>query len=413
MTPIQTLEIRSGEIRKRLADIGSMDALTDETRSELDALKLEYSDNDSKRAALTIAGDAPVTHIETRSAEGREFRSLVNGSNVGEIFDAALGKRSVGGATKELQDHYGLDSNQVPLALLVKDWPDNDHLETRAVTPAPSNVGQDQMTIIPYVFPMSSASYLGVDMPTVGVGEAVFPVLTKELDVRTPAESAEATETTGSFSADVLTPSRVQAAFFYSREDRARFAGMDAALRANLSEGLSDGLDDQILTGTNGLFTGTNLTNNAQTTNDTFDSYLNNLCWNQIDGRYASTPSDLMMVVGSATLKDLGQTYRNTSVDTEPTRKIDILVGHDFGKPIASRQSGTLTIADSAEAVTFEATLPDDAMAPSWVKDVVLAIQGGTMVGLSPGFREPPPGVGCTQRRATGAQTRTWQPRRD
>ena len=78
------------------------------------------------------------------------------------------------------------------------------------------------------------------------------------------------------------------------------------------------------------------------------------------------------------------------AIEEEPTRKLDLLVGHDFGKPIASRQSGTLTIADSAEAVTFEATLPDDAMAPSWVKDVVLAIQGGTMVGLSPGFRAPP-----------------------
>ena len=65
-------------------------------------------------------------------------------------------------------------------------------------------------------------------------------------------------------------------------------------------------------------------------------------------------------------------------------------MGHDFGKPIASRQSGTLSIVDSAEAVTFEATLPDEALAPSWVKDVVLAIQGGTMVGLSPGFRVPP-----------------------
>ena len=315
MTPIQELEIRAGVIRQRLATIGAMTELTDETRSELDTLKLEYTDNDSKRAALTIAGDAPVTHIETRSSEGREFRSLVTGSNVGHIFDAALSKRSVDGATKELQDHYGLDQNQVPLALLVKDWPDNDQLETRAVTPSPTNVGQEQQSIIPYVFPAAAASFLGVDMPTVGVGEAVFPVLTKELDVRTPAENADANETTGAFSADVLTPSRVQAAFFYSRESRAKFAGMDAALRANLSEGLSDGLDEQILTGTNGLFTGTNLPNNAQTTNDTFESYLNNLCWNQIDGRYASMSGDLALLVGAETLKDLGQTYRNTSVD--------------------------------------------------------------------------------------------------
>ena len=63
---------------------------------------------------------------------------------------------------------------------------------------------------------------------------------------------------------------------------------MDAALRANLTEGLADGLDAEILSGTNGLFTGTNLPDNAQTTNDDFDSYLSHLVWDQIDGRYAA-----------------------------------------------------------------------------------------------------------------------------
>ena len=314
MMPIQVLEIRSGEIRQRLSVIGGMVELTNETRSELENLKLEYSDNDSRRAALTIAGDAPVTHVETRSAEGREFRSMLNRSNLGEVFDAALSKRAVDGASAELQQHYGLDQNQIPLALLVRSWPDND-LEPRAVTPAPGQVSQNQSMIVPYVFPAAAATFLGVSMPTVGVGESVFPVLTKELDVRTPAENADAAETTGAFSATVLSPSRLQASFFYSREDRARFSGMDAALRENLSEGLSDGLDKEILRGTSGLFAGTNLPNNNQTANDTFDTYLSHLCWDQIDGRYAATPGDLSMVVGAETLKDMGQTYRNTSVD--------------------------------------------------------------------------------------------------
>ena len=40
MTPLQTLEIRAGEIRGRLSEIGSTDGdLTDETRSEMDSLK--------------------------------------------------------------------------------------------------------------------------------------------------------------------------------------------------------------------------------------------------------------------------------------------------------------------------------------------------------------------------------------
>ena len=356
MTPIQTLEIRAGEIRKRLAEIGGMEELTDETRSELDKLKVEYADNDSRRAAMTIAGDAPVTHVETRSsAEGREFRGLVDKANVGEIFDAALGKRSVDGASAELQKHYGLDVNQVPLAMLVKDWPDDDKLEVRAATAAPSDVGQSQNSIVPWVFPQGAASFLSVEQPTVPVGDAVFSVLTKELDVRTPAENAEAAETTGTFSADVLSPSRIQASFLYSREDRARFAGMDAALRANLTEGLADGLDKQILSGTNGLFTGTNLPDNAQTTNDTFDSYLNNLCWNQIDGRYASMPGDLALVVGAATLKDSGATYRNSSVDRSALDRLmeltsGVRVSAHVPAPTSNRQNAVIRRGMSATA---------------------------------------------------------------
>ena len=257
MTDLIKLEIRCGEIRQRLSAIGGMDELNDETRAELDALKREYSDTEGRVAALKIAGEAPTATIETRSSEGREYRRLTERANVGQIFDSILNHRTIDGATAELQTHHNLDTNQVPLALMIRNWPGEGELETRAVSPAPSNVGQNQQSIIPYVFPMSAASYLMVDMPTVPVGEAVYPVLTSELDVKTPAENADADETTASFSADILTPSRIQAAFFYSREDKARFAGMDAALRENLSMGLADGLDKAILSSTTGLFTGT------------------------------------------------------------------------------------------------------------------------------------------------------------
>ena len=311
MDKVLELELRQSEARQELADLLESDA----DNEKIGTLNVEMRSLDRQIVGHKIANPEPESRVVKGSPEGRELRQLIDKSNVGEIFDAALGKRAVDGASAEIQKHYGLDVNQVPLAMLVKDWPGDDDLETRAVTPAPGNVGQEQNSIVPYVFPQSAAAFLGVVMPTVPVGEAVYPILTKELDVRTPAENAEAEETTGSFSADVLSPSRIQAAFLYSREDRSRFAGMDAALRQNLIEGLDDGLDAEILNGTNGLFAGTNLSNNNQTTNDTFDSYLSNLCWNQIDGRYAAMASDLSMVVGAATLKDLGATYRNTSVD--------------------------------------------------------------------------------------------------
>ena len=99
-----------------------------------------------------------------------------------------------------------------------------------------------------------------------------------------------------------------------------------------------------------------------------------------------------------ATISDRGRVRKESirsrafayAIDT-PERKIDILVGHDFGKPIASRQSGTLVITDADDAVSFVATLPDDP--PTWVMDAEKAIRAGVMTGLSPGFRVPPKDV--------------------
>ena len=322
----------------------------------------------------------PVPEAKTETSEGREMRQLIDKSNVGEIFDAALGKRPVDGASAEIQKAYGLDVNQVPLAMLAKSRAGGDDVETRAVTPAPSSTGQVQQAVVPFVFAASAASFLGVEMPTVGVGEQTYPVITKQLDVRTPAENASAAETTGAFSADVLSPSRIQASFFYSREDRARFAGMDMALRSNLGEGLADGLEDAILSGTNGLFSGSNLTANAQTVNDTFDTYLNHLVWDQIDGRFAAQASDLSMVVGAATLRDLGRTYRNTSVDRSA---LDRLVELTSGVRVSAHVPGP---ASNRQDVVIRRGTSLTAVAPIWegvtlvADEVTLAKQGQLVI---------------------------------
>ena len=307
MRPSQKLAIRASEIREKLSTFAAIEGeLTTEQRSDLESLRTEYKDTEIKLTAAMISEDVPVEIRHAEGNEGAEMRSLIEKCNVGVIFDSAVEKRSLSdGPERELQTHHGLGENQIPIALL----------ETRAVSPAPGQVAQNQSEIIPYVFPQSCAAWMAIDMPTVSTGDAVYPVLTSELDVHTPAENASAAETTGSFSASVLSPARIQASFFYSREDRARFSGMDSALRMNLSEGLSDGLDKQILAGTNGLLTGTNLPNNNVTAVTTFALYLSEFGYGRVDGRYASMASELRSVVGSATYSHMGSVYRNTSVD--------------------------------------------------------------------------------------------------
>ena len=154
-----------------------------------------------------------------------------------------------------------------------------------------------------------------IPITTVPAGEAIFPVLTKNAEVRAPAENAAAAETTGSFTADKLSPARLQASFFYSREDAARLGGMDEALRMNLSDALADGLDKQIISGTLGLLTGTNLANHTVSAVTDFGAYRSNLVYSRIDGTYASVASDLRILVGSATLAHLGSVYRGNNSD--------------------------------------------------------------------------------------------------
>ena len=290
--------------------MGGTAELTDDDRAELDGLRNEYQDVERRSQALTIADDAPEP-IETRS-EDREFRDLERRSNVGELLDSILAHRAADGAIAELQQHRGLDANQIPLALLA-----GDELETRAVTPAPADVGQNQQPVIPYVFPDSAAAFLQIPQPTVPVGEAVYPVLTSALAVGTPAENEEQAETTGAFTASVLSPSRLQAAFFYSREDRARFAGMDAALRQNLSDGLADGLDKQIIAGVNGLLGSAGLTApDAPTVTATFATY-RGLVYDAtvIDGRFASGGADVRLLLGAETYANAASVYRSNTAD--------------------------------------------------------------------------------------------------
>lgn len=74
-----------------------------------------------------------------------------------------------------------------------------------------------------------------------------------------------------------------------------------------------------------------------------------------------------------------------------PKEDIHILVGHDYGKPLASRGAGTLTVNDSDEALTFEAIIDEEMQEVSWVQDFFRSYNTGLVGGISPGFRLPPP----------------------
>ena len=274
MKASQRIALEMSTKREALNALLAVDELSDEQRAELGTLttRMRHLEVEA-RAAILAEGETTVTQTTVTDGENDELRSMIARANVGTIFEAALEHRATDGVEAELQGHYRVAANSIPLALL----------ESRAVTQAPGQVAQNQSAIIPGVFPMSCAAFLGVDMPTVPTGDAVYPVLTTNADVGTPAENAAQSETIDSFSADVLYPYRLQASFLYSREDRARFFGMDEALRSNLSDALSDGLDKQILVGSEGLFHGTKLANHNASAITTYANYRSELAYQPVE----------------------------------------------------------------------------------------------------------------------------------
>ncbi len=336
---------------------------------------------------MTISGDGP---LETRSTEDQQRRELAQAANVGQLVFYLLNNRHTSGAMAEYQREYGLADNEISIRQLMdREYHDPAQgLETRAVTPAPADVGQNQQPIIPYVFPMGAPAWLGVDMPTVGVGEIVYPVLTSELTVEALDENAAGTETTGSFSGDVLSPSRLQAEMFYSREDRARFAGMDSALRENLSMGLSNGLDAQIIAGDNGLLGANGLTARTDDASAiaTFATHRGLVYDNvTIDGRYAGMASDVRVLMGAHGYNHAAGVYRGNNADDSA---LDSLMRVSGGVRVSAHVPAVPATGETGEgtqAVLIRKGMRRDMVAPIWdnvalIPDEITKAKNGQIV---------------------------------
>ena len=137
-------------------------------------------------------------------------------------------------------------------------------------------------------------------------------MLTTSAAPGTPDKGAEQDHTEGAFSVKTLDPSRIQASFFYAREDAARLAGLDAALRQNLNEALSDKLDKVVV---EHLLTGAVLDANAAGAADDYASYRKRFVYDRIDGIYAAEAGDLRLALGASTYGDMAGTYRSNESD--------------------------------------------------------------------------------------------------
>lgn len=303
MTQRQRIELRRSEIRSRLAVIAALTAaaVTEEISTERDGLLQELERSEPQLRAAIAAESADESARNADDGQGAELRSMLERGNVGKIVQAAVDRRAVSGVEAELQQHFGVAENAIPLAMMQP--------EVRAVTPGPDNVAASQQETVPGVFPRSASAFLGVDMPMVGAGDSVFPVITTNASVEALSEGVSGTETTGSYSASKLSNKRLQASFFFSREDLKAFPALSDDLQMNLSDALADALDKEVIAGPSGLLGGTNLIRQAASGEFDYGTYLTAL-YGAVDGTYAGDTPDIRFVLGSDVFSHAALQYR-------------------------------------------------------------------------------------------------------
>ena len=241
-----TIQKRLSEKRSEFNTIRAIETRSAEQDGRLTALDGELTESETEfRTAADglLAEQTTTTAPGGEDSEARERRELCERANVGDVYNSILEKRQTDGATGEAQAAHGCAPNQIPLAMLAA-------TEVRAVTPTPGASQTEQAETIQPVFATGAGAFLGIDRPTVAMGQAVYPVLTSRPAVGGPtALSTDQPDTTGAFDADLLPPKRISAAFIYRRTDAMQFSGMDSALRMALNGGLQEKLDLDAIAG--------------------------------------------------------------------------------------------------------------------------------------------------------------------
>ncbi len=359
------------EIREARAELGEIALATDRTdeqenrsttlQARLPVAEREWLETDT---ALGAAGGEPSFEA---NAEQREMARLHTGASVGQIFAATIAGRIPQGETAELQQHYNLTGNQVPLALLRE-------VEHRAVTPGPGDVGATQAEILLPPFSTGDGAFLSVPRPVVASGDAVYPALGTRptVDVKARGNSDDVADTTGAFSAVSIEPGRVQAAFIYRRTDAARFGGMDAALRTALNLGLTEALDAQIVAA---IVTDASQ-DAAAAAVDTYATLLTRAVYDEVDGRYAPGADAIRILMGTHALAFMAAQYRSANSDVSAEEKIRAVAGGVRVSPVAPARTG----ADKLQEIIVRKGSAADAVQPVW-DGIALITDEVTLVG--------------------------------
>ena len=319
MTKVQQVQLRQSEVRQKLNELLGVEDRTAEQTTELETLTSEAQrlEVEFRGAVAAEPPDDATTTTPAGDPEDRERMEIRERSRLSRYLSAAIAGRAVNGAESELSAAFECPG-AVPLVMFETR---QRQPEQRDVTPAPSTVDATLGAIVPALLQRSAAAWLGVEMPTVGVGDVSYPVLGTSVTGGPKAKSAAAAETVGSFTVTTAQPRRITGAFRFTREDAARLDGMESALRENLSSVLSDAADDQAVNGSgsadgtvNGLLNRLSNPDAPAASAESFARYTTALL-SHVDGVFAVDRTGVRVLVGAQTYRHAGGVFRSNETD--------------------------------------------------------------------------------------------------
>ena len=316
------------EWRAKVNTLAAVDEPSDAQTAEIVELRGKLTTGETEyREALDAEGDE-VRDVHV-SAEERERRELRGKARLSGYMRAAINGKILDGAEAECSAAYECPG-AVPHEMF---HVEERQREERAETPVPSTVDQTLSTIVPAIFQRSAAAWLGIDMPSVGVGDAGYPVLSTSLTGGVKAAGASAAETAGAFTVTTAQPRRITGSFRFRREDAARLSGMEEALRQNLSAVLSNEVDNQALNGSgtgdgtiNGLLNILTNPSAPATGVETYDRFAAAFL-SHIDGVFAVDRAGVRMLMGAATYRLAGTLYRASTGDVSALDHLSLRYG--------------------------------------------------------------------------------------
>ena len=210
------------------------------TPAEVAELRAKLSEATAEhRAALQSEFEA-MDSVPADAGGTAEVRAMLDRGNVGNIFDHVLNSRQLGGAESELQAHYGISGNSIPLAML-------SGAEKRAAAAITGGEAGGTAGFAGPLFADSLAAFANARVTNIPTGVANWPVFAAGPTVATHDDSTEVAETTGAVAVKTLDPQESRASFAIRRVDMVRFPSLDGGIRETLAAAVRDQVDYEML----------------------------------------------------------------------------------------------------------------------------------------------------------------------